>query len=141
MTPDSGPRSAFPPTTIAIGDEDEPPITTRAAIAEALTCVTTPLVLLTGESTPPDTEVEAMSDVLRPGGWVARAVGVTDALKTVEAGMITGVVDRGAVVSLRLPILVPTGLLYAVVDGAGEVPFDVVDALARVGTAIAYIRT
>jgi 2-C-methyl-D-erythritol 4-phosphate cytidylyltransferase len=129
------------PTAMVFGEEDEPLLTTAPAIDAVLAAVATPLVLLTGPSPPPAEEVTVMRRELEPGGWVARAVPVSDALKSVEEGRVTGSIERTAVVSLRLPILVPVELLRAVVDGAGDDPFDLIDALSAVGTATAHTRT
>ncbi|HEY5728270.1 MAG TPA: hypothetical protein VIV08_06610 [Acidimicrobiia bacterium] len=141
MSPESGPLSSPPPTPIRIGEEDSPTRLSGAALADALAAETGPLALLVGESPPPLSEVATMTRLLEVGGFVARAVRVTDALKAVEDGVLAGTIDRQSTVVLRLPVIAPTATLRALAAEAGDLEIDLIEALAEVAPATVFTRS
>jgi 2-C-methyl-D-erythritol 4-phosphate cytidylyltransferase len=112
-----------------------------AALADALAAETGPLALLVGESPPPLSEVATMTRLLEVGGFVARAVRVTDALKAVEDGVLAGTIDRQSTVVLRLPVIAPTATLRALAAEAGDLEIDLIEALAEVAPATVFTRS
>lgn len=127
-------------TTVLIGDERDPLVLSGRYLWDRLSGVTTRHTLLTGTVPPGDAEVGGMVDLLAVAGAAARAVPVTDALKSVEDGRITGTIDRGVVVALRLPVLAPTATLRAVATAAGDGELDLIAALAATGPLAVFIR-
>jgi 2-C-methyl-D-erythritol 4-phosphate cytidylyltransferase len=124
-----------------IGNEDSPTTLSGIALAEALAAVPGPFALLIGESPPSEAEVGAMTRLLEAGGFVARAVPVTDALKAVEGGVIAGTIDRESTVVLRLPVLASTVALRAIAAEAGDDEIDLIEALAEVAAATVFTRS
>ncbi len=141
MRPESEPGDDLALTVIAIGDEAQPVLPTGSYLADRLASVRTPLVLLTGVTPPGEDEVVAMVGLFQPGGTVARALPVTDALKTVEDDRITGTVDRSSVVALRLPVLAATASVLDIAETAGGSRIDLVAALAAIGPVSVFVRT
>jgi hypothetical protein len=111
-----------------------------AALADALASEAGPLALLVGESPPPLSEVATMTRLLEVGGFVARAVSVTDALKAVEDGVLAGTIDRQSTVALRLPVLASTVTLRAIAAEAGAREIDLIETLAHVAAATVFTR-
>jgi hypothetical protein len=141
MSPESGPLPPSPPQPIRIGDEDSPTVVSGTALAEALAAEPGPFALLVGELPPSAAEVATMTSLLEAGGFVARAVSVTDALKAVEDGVIAGTIDRRSTVVLRLPVLASTATLRAIAAEAGDRVIDLIGALAEVAPATVFIRS
>ncbi|CAN5473758.1 MAG: hypothetical protein ACR2JP_06620 [Acidimicrobiia bacterium] len=141
MRPESEPGDDLALTVVAIGDEAQPVLPTGSYLADRLASVRTPLVLLTGVTPPGEDEVVAMFGLFQPGGTVALALPVTDALKTVEDDRITGTVDRSSVVALRLPVLAATASVLDIAETAGGSRIDLVAALAAIGPVNAFVRT
>ncbi len=134
------PSDSFPFTTLPIGDEAVTVMLAGRYLWDRLSGVITRYTLLTGPVPPGDAEARAMVDLLAVAGAVARAVPVADALKFVEDGLVTGTIDRAAVVALRLPVLARTATLRALATAAGEGELDLIAALAAAGPVAVFVR-
>lgn len=134
------PSGSSPFTTLPIGDETGLLVLSGRYLLERLSGVTTRHTLLTGGVSLGEAEVGAMVDLLAAADSVARAVPVTDALKSVEDGRVTGTIDRDAVVALRLPVLASTATLRALAAAASDAELDLVAALAAAGPVAIYVR-